>query len=138
MKNLLVVTALVEAVTGVALMLWPALPVSLLAGAALETPGGLTVARVAGAALLALGVACWLARDDGWSRAARGLVGAMLIYNAAAAAVLVYAGLGLKLSATGLWPAVVLHGALALWCVVCLRGTKTPRLGGKLPASFSE
>jgi hypothetical protein len=126
MKKLLVVTALLEAVTGVALMVSPALPVSLLVGAALDTPGGLTVARVAGAALLALGLACWLARDDGQSRATRGLVGAMLLYNAAAAAVLVHAGLGLKLSATGLWPAVVLHGALALWCVVCLRGTKAP------------
>jgi hypothetical protein len=133
MKKLLVVTALLEAVTGVALMVSPALPVSLLVGATLDAPG-LTMARVAGAALLALGLACWLARDDGQSRAARGLVGAMLLYNAAAAAVLVYAGLGLKLSATGLWGAVVLYGALALWCVVCLRGTNAPLM--RLDAAY--
>ena len=35
MKNLLIVTALLEAVTGVALMVSPAPPVSLLVGAAL-------------------------------------------------------------------------------------------------------
>ena len=138
MKNLFVVTALLEAITGVALIVSPGPPVSLLVGAALDTPGGLIVARVAGAALLALGLACWLARDDGRSRAARGLVRAILLYDAATAAVLVYAGLGLKLSAAGLWPAVVLHGALALWCIGCLRWIKTPGPGEKLPASFSE
>jgi hypothetical protein len=124
MKNLLVVSAALEAVTGIALMVSPASPVSLLVGAVLDTPGGLVVARVAGAALLALGLACWLARDDGRSRAARGLVAGMLLYDAAAVAVLIYAGLGLRLLAIGLWPAVVLHAALALWCVVCLRYTK--------------
>ena len=138
MKMLFVVTALLEAITGVALIVSPGPPVSLLVGAVLETPSGLIVARVAGAALLALGLACWLARDDGRSRAARGLVGAILLYDAATAAVFVYAGLGLKLSATGLWPAVVLHGALALWCIGSLRWIKAPGLGGKLPASFSE
>jgi hypothetical protein len=121
MKKLLVVTALLEGVTGLALMVSPAPLVALLAGAALEAPGGPLVARVAGAALLALGLSCWLARADGPGRAAHGIVAAMLLYNAAVAAVLVYAGLGLRLTAIGLWPAVGLHGALACWCVVCLR-----------------
>ncbi len=89
MKNLLVVMALLETFTGVAMTVSPALPVSLLIGAALDTPGGL-VARVAGAALLALGVACWVARNDGRSGAARGLVAAMLLYNTAPVGVLLY------------------------------------------------
>lgn len=121
MKQLLVVTALLEIITGLGLMAFPGPLVSLLVGAALDTTGGLLVARVAGAALLALGVACGLARDDGQSPAAEGLVAAMLLYNIAAVMVLGYAGLGMKLSAVGLWPAVIAHGALALWCVVCLR-----------------
>jgi hypothetical protein len=133
MRSLLVATALLEAVTGVALMVSPAPLVSVLAGAALDTPGGPLVARVAGAALLALGLACWLARDDGRSRAARGLVAAMLLYNMAVAAVLVYAGLGLKLSAIGLWPVVLLHGALACWCVVCLRSASSSDTEGTKP-----
>jgi hypothetical protein len=121
MKHLLAFTAVFEALTGVALIVAPATPVSLLIGAALDTPGGLTVARVAGAALLSLGVACWLARDDRQSRAARGLVAAMSLYNVAALTILVYVRLRLGLSGIGLWPAVVLHLALAAWCVAILR-----------------
>ena len=121
MKSLLIVTAVLEAATGLALSLSPALPVSLLLGASLDTPGGLTVARLAGAALLSLGVVCWLARDDRRSCTARGIVAAMLLYNVAAVAVLAHARLGLGLSGIGLWPVIGLHTALGVWCAACLR-----------------
>jgi hypothetical protein len=58
---------------------FPSITVELLVGAPLETPAALTVARVGGAGLLALGLACWLARGDTQSRAARGLVAARLL-----------------------------------------------------------
>jgi hypothetical protein len=51
------------------------------------------------------------------------MVAAMLFYNAAAAAVFIHAGLGVGVSAIGLWPTVVLHMALAVWCIACLRPT---------------
>jgi hypothetical protein len=44
----------------------------------------------------------------------------MSLYNIAVAAVLVYAGLGPGLSGIGLWPAVVLHAAMTIWCLACL------------------
>ena len=121
MKKLLVVTALIEVVAGVALMVAPSAVASVLLGMPLDTAGGLVVARVGGGALLALGSACWRARDGGQDRAARAVVGAMLLYNAVTAAVLVHAGLAFKLSGIGLWPAVVLHLALAVWCMAPLR-----------------
>lgn len=124
MKALLIVSAILETAIGLALLLLPSLPVSLLLGVSLDTPGGRVVARVAGCALLALGLACWLARDDGKSCAARGIVAAMLVYNLAVAGVLVYAGLGLRLSGTGLWPTVILHMAMAVWSTACLRVKK--------------
>lgn len=118
---LLIVTAVIETATGLALVLLPSVPVSLLLGVSLDAPGGSVVARVAGAALLSIGVSCWLARSDRQSRAATGLVAALLLYNVAVAALLVHARIGLELSGIALWPAAGLHAALAVWCVACLR-----------------
>jgi hypothetical protein len=120
MNKLLTVTAVVEAATGVALIVVPSFVGRLLLGT--EFFGvAVVVGRVAGIALLALGIACWLARDDRQSRAARGLVAALLFYNVAIAALLAFAGLGLRLHGMALWPAVVLHAAMAVWCMTCLR-----------------
>jgi hypothetical protein len=94
--------------------------VELLVAAPLETPAVLTVARIGGAGLLALGVACWLARADTRSRAARGLVAAVLLYDVAAAAVLAFAGIGFGLQGVGLWPAMVLHAVMTVWCLTYL------------------
>jgi hypothetical protein len=121
MRNLLAVTAVAECATGVALIAFPSVVVTLLLGSSLDGPASLTLAHVAGVALIALGVACWLARDDGQTRAARGVVGAMLFYNTGVAIVFAYAGIGLALSGIGLWPAVLFHGAMTMWCLTTLR-----------------
>jgi hypothetical protein len=90
-----------EAATGLALLLVPALVGQLLLGEAL---GGIAVpvARVAGIALIGLGVACW----PGPPRLG------MLIYSAAATLYLAYLGFAAGLTGPLLWPAVVLHGVL--------------------------
>lgn len=119
-KTLLVATTVIEAGAGIALLASPSLAASFLIGAAFETPADLIVGRVAGAALLTLGIVCWRARLDVHSYAANGIVLAMLFYNFAVAAVLVYAALGARMSGLGLWPTVVLHGVMAIWCLACL------------------
>ena len=120
MRLLLKVTALLEAATGLGLVAMPSVVVRLLLGAPLDSSAATMLGRVAGVALLALAVACWLARDDTYSPAARGLVAAMFLYNVAVAALLVFAGVGLGLRGIALWPAVILHAAMAVWCVPCL------------------
>jgi hypothetical protein len=116
-KPLFMVTAVLEVSTGLALLVSPALVASILLGAPFDTAADSTVGRVAGAALLALGLACWRARDDGMSSSASGLVLGMLFYNALTVIVLADAGLVLHLSGIGLWPAVVLHMLMAIWCL---------------------
>jgi hypothetical protein len=121
MKKLLVITAALEAGTGIGLLTAPSMVAQVLLGGTLDAPTAVTVARMAGAALLALGVACWLARADG-----RALIVAMLFYNVAAVAILVHAAVGLALSGIGLWPAVGLHTALAGWCSAVLKSIHRP------------
>jgi hypothetical protein len=121
MKTLLSVTALLEAATGFALAASPSLVVSLLIGSPLDTRSGSLVGRLAGVALLTLGLVCWLARNGQQSSVTTGPVAAMLFYNVAVATLLAYARLGLGLFGIGLWPTVALHAALALWCIACLR-----------------
>jgi len=101
MKKVLVFAAVGEAATGVTLLIVPSLVGQLLLGEAL---GGVAVpvARVAGIALIALGIACWPGTP---------LVG-MLTYSAAVTLYLAYVGFAGGSSGILLWPAVVLHGVL--------------------------
>jgi len=124
LSSLLTVTAVLEASTGVFLLASPILLASLLLGV-LEGAVPLVLARVAGGALLALGTACWCARRAPVGPATRGVVAAMLVYNLATAMAFAYGGLVYRLSGVLLWPVVVLHLAMAVWCVACL--SRTPR-----------
>lgn len=122
MKTLLIAKAAAEALTGLALVLLPSLLVFLLLGVSLDTPVGTVVVRMTGAALLTLGIACWLARNDSKSRAATGLIAALLFYDAAVVVIFLVARLAMGLSGIALWPVVVLHLGLGVWSLLCLRG----------------
>jgi hypothetical protein len=120
MKLLLIIAAVIEAVAGVALLLIPTVAVSMLLGVPLDTPTGLVAARIAGAALAALAITCWQARNGERGSPVTGVIEAMSFYNFAAAMVLVYAGIRLDLRSALLWPAIVLHLGVGAWCVLNL------------------
>jgi len=63
-KLFLVVIAVVEALTGLGLLLVPSVPFALLLGSASGAVDAIFVGRIAGAALLAIGIASWMARND--------------------------------------------------------------------------
>jgi hypothetical protein len=120
MRLLLKLTALIEAATGLGLVAVPALVVRLLLGSEL-LGAGIPLGRLAGVALLALGIACWLASADTQSYAAWGVVSAMVLYNLGATVILGLAGLQAQPAGVALWPAVILHAAMTVWCVSQLR-----------------
>jgi hypothetical protein len=103
MKILLVLTGVLEAATGVALMVAPMLVGRLLLGAELAGVS-IVVARVAGIALFALGVGCWP------GPASLG----MLTYNALATGYFAWLALGGRWAGPLLWPVVGLHAVLAI------------------------
>jgi hypothetical protein len=104
MKKLLTVTAVAEAATGVALAVVPTLVGRLLLGTEL-TGVSVVVARVAGIALVALGIACWPGRTA--------LCG-MLTYSALASVYLAWLGIRGEWVGALLWPAVVLHAVMTI------------------------
>jgi hypothetical protein len=101
MKAALAFSAMSEAVTGLALLMAPSLVGQLLLGEQLAGVA-IPVARVAGIALIALGIACWPGPP---------LVG-MLTYSALATLYLAYLGFAVGSSGILLWPAVILHAIL--------------------------
>jgi uncharacterized membrane protein len=120
MNALLTVTAIVEAGAGLALLGLPSVTASLLFGISLDSSAAVSLARIGGAAILALAIVCWLARRDVHGSASQGLVVAMLFYNVAVAGVLAFASFGHDLHGILLWPAVAFHFVMAAWCVVTL------------------
>jgi hypothetical protein len=113
-------TAVIEAGAGLALLALPSVTASLLLGSSLESSAAVSLARVGGAAIVALAIVCWLARRDVNSPAAQGMVVALLFYNLTVAGVLAFACFGQDLHGVLLWPAVAFHIAMAAWCVVTL------------------
>jgi|SRR5208337_951749 len=124
-RHLLQFTAVVEGTTTIGLLLFPSWIALILLGQSPGTPLGLLLARVAGAALLSLSIACWSVSSDVAARAVvSGVVVAVLLYDVLAAALLGYAGAALGLRGLALWPAVGVHLVLAAWCIAGLRGTR--------------
>lgn len=80
MKTLFGTSSALELGAGLAVLLSPEVFVDLLLRSTLDEIAALTVARISGAALTALAVACWLARKDPGSAAARGLTQAIPLW----------------------------------------------------------
>jgi hypothetical protein len=110
MKRLLTLAAVLEAATGLALMIHPSLVTWLLLGEQVSGAGE-ALGRVAGFAFFGLGLACWPHIESaGFNQSLR----ALLAYNLLATFYLTYLGMDGRLVGSLLWPAVVIHAVLTL------------------------
>ena len=97
-------SAVVELTTGLALLAVPTVVCDVLIGSSPDS-GTTLVARILGAALLALGVAGWMAG----ATPERGLALAFVGYNLITTALLVVGGLNGSADGSLLWPAAAVH-----------------------------
>ncbi len=110
-------SAIIEILTGVALLIAPSLIIGLLLGDGLSTTG-VAVARMLGIGLLSVGVAGWESREQNKRFAPRA---GLCLYNIGAAVVLAVFGSMSATSGILLWPVVGLHslaGVAMLWVIL--------------------
>jgi len=131
---LTVVAAAIEVATGIVLMVAPSAFARVLLGTGLSSAGQ-AVGRIAGFALLSLGLACW-PKDGPAAGATAGALAspALLIYNLLITLYLAYVGIAGELVGTLLWPAVALHAVLsAILIHARFFKTKSGRHSGQMP-----
>lgn len=118
--NLIATAAALEALTGLVLVFSPSFVAWLLFGVSLSTTGE-AIGRVAGFALVSLGVASWPANAAApVTASARGL----LLYNALVGIFFLYLGLNHMLVGMLLWPAIAVHAALSILLARLLARTR--------------
>jgi hypothetical protein len=121
MKTLLGLAAVLEAATGLALVLQPVLVAQVLFGDGVAG-AGMALSRVAGIALLALGVACWPGGQAGSGGAPA--LRAMLTYSLLVTIYLAYLGVIVHLAGMLLWPGVAAH---AVWMFLLVAAWRRER-----------
>ena len=109
-KNVLAMSAAAEAGTGLLLLAWPPIVVRLLFGTEISG-AGFVMSRIAGIALIGLGVCCW--PGDSAFQPLNG----MLTYSTFAMLNLGYIGVRGEMAGLLLWPAVVVHAILVVLLV---------------------
>lgn len=109
-KKVLALSAAAEAGTGLLLLAWPSIVVHLLFGAEISG-AGFVMSRIAGIALIGLGVSCW--PGDSAFQSLNG----MQTYSTLAMLYLGYLGVRGEMAGLLLWPAVVVHAALVVLLV---------------------
>ena len=123
LRLLLTISGALEVLVGVLALISPAPVVSLLLGVPTDSLATV-LARLFGAGVFALGLACLKARNDVASPAGLAVSLGITSYNVLAAVVLIWAAAGLGLGGMLLWAAGIGHAVLGALFVAALVGTR--------------
>jgi hypothetical protein len=119
LRLLLTISGSLEILAGLTALISPATVVSLLLGSPLDSIG-VVLARLFGAGVFALGLACLKARHDVASPAGLAVSIGITAYNVLAAVVLLWTAASSGLGGLLLWGAGIAHAALGLLFVSAL------------------
>ncbi len=122
-RQLLTIAAAGESLTGLALILAPEATARFILGAE-PNVAGVKLGRVGGVALMAIGIACWGARNDAGSAARSSTLKAITFYNTGVGLLLILFAAIAKTGGIVLWSAGVLHLALAAAFAISFRCPK--------------
>ena len=121
MKSFLTYSAIIEALTGLGLLIVPSKVVLILLETELNAPLDIILSMVAGAAIFSLALICWFFRLQTASLIS---VKGMLFYNVAVASVLLYGAWGLGFKGFALWLVIVFHFIQTVICVFFINKRK--------------
>ena len=126
--RLLGLGGVLETVAGLGLLVDPAGGALALFGSSMEGPG-VAIGRIGGGGLLALGIACWLARKTPTAPASVGVAWAYLVYNVVTCVTLAWASVALAGGSLPALGASVLHGVLGVAVLGALLGRGQDSVG---------
>lgn len=120
-KTLLTAIAVAEISAGAGLLIVPSILADLLFGQPLDSGVALAVGRLAGLALIAIGLSAWLEKSNNDGNSPRSQLIGLLVYNGAVSVLLIFCFFVQGINGILLWPAVAAHLAFAVFLISSLR-----------------
>lgn len=118
MKLLLKSTSIIEGLTGLAIIFIPNILTNLLLGLSMNEVSGLILSMVAGVALLAIAIVCWLVSEQENSLA---VVKGLMFYNIAVVGIVLYSAIHFYVYNTLFFTIAGFHFIYGTWCLIVVR-----------------
>lgn len=120
MKLLLKSTSIIEGLTGLAFIFIPNVLTNVLLGLSITEVSGLILSMVAGAALLAIAIVCWLISE---STNAMALVKGLMFYNITVVGIVLYSSIHFSVNTVAFFTIAGFHFVYGIWCLIAIRKT---------------